>query len=175
MLPKSFSVRTLLLLTTLLCVGLAIWTYRANRQKRLVASLHGVGARVVYDYVIVPRGAKLGEPFWLSRSLGQDYFHNVVGATFYPEPTEEADELIKLLDDAPGITRIAIWTGAKGRASVSSKEPGGLTDKGLAHLLAKHPNLAHLSLTSARLSPAGVEQMKKHPTLVSQQIDLAGN
>lgn len=172
MLPKSFSIRTLLLLTTLLCVGLAIWNYRARKQQRLVASLRAVDARVLYDYAA---SDKPGEPFWFSRVCGQDYFHNVVGATFYPESTEEADELIKLLDDAPSITKIAIWPGGKRRTTLQDTEPGGLTDDGLAHLLAKHPKLVHISLLSARLSPAGVERLKQHPTLVSQQISLANN
>jgi hypothetical protein len=169
--PKSFSIRTLLLLTTLLCIGLAIWTYRARKQQRLVASLQAVGARVSYDYVFVSRGAKSGEPRWLSRILGQDYFHDVVGVNFQPEPPQEADELIKLLDDAPSVNRISIWPGCKGRTTSPETATGGLTDEGLAHLLSKHPGLVHISLLHSRLSPASIARLKKHPTLVSQQID----
>ena len=175
MLPKSFSVRTLLLLTTLVGVALGIWQHRATQQRRCVKSLLDVGARVTYEHEVDAHGRRATSPprfSWLLRLLGPDYVYGVVGVTLYPEPPQEADELIKLLDDMPSVKRVAIWPGAKGRTDSPPKAAGGLTDKGLSHLMAKHPKLGHLSLLNARLSSAGVSALESHPTLKSQ-FDLA--
>jgi hypothetical protein len=174
MLLKNFSIRTLLLLITSLCVALAIWTYRAKKQRRFVAALLNAGARVTYDYEIDADRRPLRKPLklsWLARRFGDDYFYEVVGVTLYPEPPQEADDLVKLLDDAQSVKFVAIWPGGKGRSILPPMANGGLTDEGLDHLLSQHPKLAHLSLTSARLSPAKVARLKDHPTL-SAQVNL---
>jgi len=174
MLPKSFSVRTLLSLITLICVALAIWHHRAMQQQRLVQALLDAGARVTYEHEVDANGRPVtSPPGWLLRLLGPDYLYGVWGVGFYPEPPQEADELIKLLDEMPGVKRVAIWPGGKGRTSSPTLD-GGLTDKGLFHLLSKHPKLVHLSLLHAKLSLAGISALDHHPALASQ-FKVAGD
>jgi hypothetical protein len=172
MLPKSFSIRTLLLLTTLLCAVLATWTYRAKKQLRFVAALLSAGARVTYDYQIDADRRPVRKPprlSWLASRFGDDYFYEVVGVHLYPEPPQEADDLVKLLDDAQSVEFVAIWPGGgKGRSFLPRMADGGLTDNGLEHLLSRHPGLVHLSLHNARLSPTNVARLKDHPTLEAQ-------
>jgi len=169
---RSFSVRTLLLVTTLLCTLLAIWIYRAKEQQRSVQAIRKTGARVRYDYEMSTSSGKVAKPPvwpWFIASLGPDYFCNVAAVTFYPEPPQEADELVKLLDGLP-VSHVAIWPGGKGRRTSPAIASGGLTDKGLTHLISEHPNLIHLSLLHARLSPAGVDMLESQRNL-AWQID----
>jgi hypothetical protein len=102
-----FSLRTLLLLLTVLCVWLGVQVTAARRQKNAVEAILSAGGRVVYDYQVVarppmpavpgapqlPAGAVLGDtkvdhrqlppgPAWLRKQIGDDYFATVVAAYF---------------------------------------------------------------------------------------------
>lgn len=68
---RRFSLRALLCLTTVACVGLGWWTYRAREQRSAVRTLTELGANCVYDR----RSGKA--PGWLLTALGPDYFYGV--------------------------------------------------------------------------------------------------
>src|SRR6476659_4651164 len=89
-----FSLRTLLLLITALCVWLGIQVNAARRQREAVAAILKAGGRVHYDYEIVPQPwppktlqtgiygidpqAKLPGPAWLRQGIGDDSFRTAV-------------------------------------------------------------------------------------------------
>jgi hypothetical protein len=110
--PKRFlrfSLRTLLILITVLAVWLGSKMSAARRQKEAVETMLNSGATLQYDYQMkrrvpttgpfVPNGhvgvklpeftfdsnAPLPGPAWLRTKLGDDYFCTVV-AVNYPEP-----------------------------------------------------------------------------------------
>ena len=88
--PRSFwprfTLRIVLVLMTLLCILLAIWTHRARAQRQLVERIGEVyydyQGRIHYDERDDPSSPGLLErrspvPQWLLDRLGVDFFHNV--------------------------------------------------------------------------------------------------
>ena len=70
----QFRLATLLLLTLVCAIALALWVAPAARQRRAVELFEGLGGVVVYadegdDSPLVPE--------WLREWLGPDYFHSV--------------------------------------------------------------------------------------------------
>ena len=80
----QFSLRSLLLATTLLCAVLSLFAWqvkRAARQGRCIQAIRDRGGRVYYDYNLAngqfdPEG-KSQVPQWLLGRLGVDFFHRV--------------------------------------------------------------------------------------------------
>jgi hypothetical protein len=98
-----FSLRTLLLVVTLVAVALSVWVNQAERQRRAVAAIRAAGGWVKYDYErrplvtgtavgfsvqSTPQSSFDGElpgPDWLCRLLGVDYFADVTWALRFDE------------------------------------------------------------------------------------------
>jgi hypothetical protein len=87
--PKSrflprFTLRVLLAVVTLLCIGLAVWTHRAREQARIVQHIEQHYGNVMYDWEPQPtpkiNTARSPVPAWLLDRLGEDFFHSVVWA-----------------------------------------------------------------------------------------------
>jgi hypothetical protein len=79
----SFSIRGLVLMTTGVCIGLALIGSRVRQQRRATASVESVLGRVLYDFQLsesshfdLQRRSRV--PKWLLDGLGVDYFHSVV-------------------------------------------------------------------------------------------------
>ena len=109
-----FTLRILLAVVTLLCIGLALWTQRAREQKRVADQIRLSGGRVVYDFEAENTWTRLVSTFpfqdlndfhfnfgddtvvdkessvppWLLDLLGEDFFHTVVRAN-----VRDCDEL----------------------------------------------------------------------------------
>jgi len=77
-----FSLRTMLVVVTVLCVLLAWKVWQVKQQRDAVAWVHQMGGSVVYDYQydylstkpIIARNAKPPGPNWLHHLIGVDYF-----------------------------------------------------------------------------------------------------
>jgi len=97
-----FSLRTLLLLVTAICIWLGVQVKSARRQRDAVAVLLNTGAMIHYDYEVVPRprpaAAPVGlrftdtaydqnllprGPAWLREKIGDDYFKRVIAVWLY--------------------------------------------------------------------------------------------
>jgi hypothetical protein len=78
-----FSLRTALLLLTLLCVGLGWWVVKADRQREAVAAVRELGGRPRYTFELGPEGFPLKRPEppwapeWLRDTFGEDLFITV--------------------------------------------------------------------------------------------------
>ena len=90
-----FTLRSLLIIVTLCCVGLGVWTYRAREQRRIVQALRDAGALVFYD----SESAEAAIMAWPAVEwLGIDYFKSVMGVEGCPiELMEEAARLDNLI------------------------------------------------------------------------------
>ena len=77
----QYSLRTFIVLVSLVAVGLGIWVARARNQQRAVKSLTALGARVIYEHqwpswaglpgaVRSEQAEPLG-PDWLRKWLGE--------------------------------------------------------------------------------------------------------
>jgi len=96
-----FSLRTLLLLITALCVWLGIQVNAARRQREAVAAILKAGGEVWFDYHSTPdpavpgstfnRNASPPGPAWLRRILGEDYFRTANCVIFMKQTITESD------------------------------------------------------------------------------------
>lgn len=84
-----FSLRTLLVLMTVLCIWLGFKVNAARRQKEAVEAILKAGGTVFYDYQMIPfaspsvafnfkvdPNAVPNGPAWLRKVVGEDYFRN---------------------------------------------------------------------------------------------------
>jgi len=102
----QFGLASLLLLFTavaIACGWMARETYKARRQRELVANAQKINCSVVYDYNVSGSGGlqmftgmRPGTT-WLHRWLGDDFFHEIVGAQL------RSDDALELLRDQKSI------------------------------------------------------------------------
>ena len=83
-----FTLRTMLVVLTGLCIGLGIYTKRARDQNAAVRAIRASGGEVRYDFQPsqfsreADNGAQVSPyPGWLVHALGEDYLHQVVEAS----------------------------------------------------------------------------------------------
>jgi hypothetical protein len=163
---KRLSLRSALVLLTMLCIALGVWSYRARAQRSSVTAIEAVGGRIIYAHKsgnvyktrtgMPPNDNSLRAR--LADVMGQDYFYGVRGVTLYPDASQTADEQVKLLDGLHQLEYVAIWPEAKGRTTAIRDARGGLSDEGADYLLAHH-RLTRVSLTSARLSDGATKRL----------------
>src|SRR5262245_8259132 len=98
-----FSLRTMLVLITALCIWLGFQVNAARRQREAVTAILNAGGIVAYDYQVVSRrqrtslapgisswqdysfdsGRATPGPKWLRQYIGDDYFRTAVGVRFF--------------------------------------------------------------------------------------------
>jgi len=181
-----YSLRTLLVLTTLVAIWLGIKTNRARNQRTAVNALRAAGARVLYDFQAILPGERkpkeLRGPKWLREFLGDDYFQDVVlvnlgGIKFPP------DEL-RWIVDLPNVENVvlqytnvddaglAYLSELKSLSFLSLKSCENVTDAGLTHL-ADLASLELLYLDGTQCTDEGVRQViPRFDRLV--MLDVAG-
>jgi hypothetical protein len=142
-----FSLRTLLVGVTLLCVALGFWVNGAQRQRRAVAAVWAIGSRVEvqYDYQ-APGAAVEGElpaPDWLCRLLGVDYFAEMTSVLI---PTGSTDATAAHMGGLPALV-------------VLSLDGAAVSDAGLAHLSGL-TRLRVLAFEDAQVTDAGLEHLR---------------
>lgn len=79
----SYSLRSLFVVVTILCVALGYWTHRANRQKAVVKWVEENGGGVYYDFHVDEQGYLIDNlkppgPKWVQKYLGKDYLATVI-------------------------------------------------------------------------------------------------
>lgn len=163
-----FSLRTLFVLVTVLCVWLGFKVNSAHRQKEAVAMLRNAGAEIAYDYQMVPvpppappmvlmhPGGKMFDPNqlppsppWLRKFLGDEYFHAVVGVKLSPAQPGIKKSDLDALGKLPEVCRFSL-TGTG--PSIGDKD---LTVLGqLPKLEELHLDNAHIDGSCLALLPA---------------------
>ncbi len=76
-----FSLRTFLVVVTLVCVWLGWKINSARKQKQAVEAIQAIGGTALYDFEVDSDGEPIQpnpEPSWLAKWIGKDYVHNVV-------------------------------------------------------------------------------------------------
>jgi hypothetical protein len=153
-----FSLRSMLVAVTLLCVWLGVIANRANQQRRAVERLtshNGDGAwwSLSYDYqtdehgstalpVNAPRPSPPG-PKWLRELIGIDYFVTFVGADMYVKSA--GDDSIAALEDFPQLCSLDV-------------HGPGVTDSVFARL-SKLTQLRYLCLYDNSITESGWESV----------------
>jgi hypothetical protein len=140
------SLRSLLLLTTILAIWLAYVSNRARQQRVVVERLNELGARIEYDFQQnAQRAGKIGTgppgwP-WLRKLIGDEYFQDVVSVHVIATSEEDLQaiskltRLEKLVLDRSNITDASLLhlRNLKRIDFLSLRVPD-LTSEGLGHL-----------------------------------------
>ena len=171
----QFSLRTLLILTTICAIGLGWWSHKARQQREAVARLNKHGS-IAYDFELAylnPAGtSSLRPPYWpawLVNTMGVDYFANVSRVNLSNSSVTDADlsclkafRSLDILDlnnaqqvtDA-GLLNLREITSLR----VLQLAKTQITDEGLGHL-AGLPGLKGLQLSYTNLTDAGLDRLK---------------
>jgi hypothetical protein len=158
-----FSLRTLLLLITALCIWLGVQVTAARRQKEAVEAILKAGGQVGFDYQMVPAtsggfyefnidsSAASAAPAWLHGLVGDDVFRTVVQVHFTNLRRGIAESDLAQLDQLPALRSLQI-----------SHTDIACDDGSLRHL--RNSDLSHI---------AGLRQLR---TLViwNSDVDTAG-
>jgi Leucine-rich repeat (LRR) protein len=167
----QFSLRTLLLAMSALCLGpgsyVAYEQGKARKPQQAVAAIENLGGYVFYDESVPVRSG-------LKRLiLGDDTFGNVSGVDFNPLKNENrqiTDRDLRLLRSFPRLNHLVIknckQVSDEGLSELSRLpnlqylylNDTPITDAGLAHLAALK-NLKELSLTDTKVTSAGLAQL----------------
>jgi hypothetical protein len=192
----QFSLRTLVLAITLVCIWLGFTANQAKRQKRAVEALRATGATILYDYQVNEYGGHdLSKPSppppgpdWLRNLIGLDYFATAARVDLHPQD-DITDETFDSLANLPhlrcvsvvglGVTdaRIARLGGLNELQAVTVMN-SSVTDGGwefLGHLL----HLKRLRLDGPNISDSTLGHVKglvelTHLYLIGNQVSDSG-
>jgi hypothetical protein len=143
-----YSMRTLLVVVTLLCIWLGLVVSRAERQRQTVAALRAMNAQVFYDTPLLNPGGQPANWRWLRSWIGDDYFDDI---TYVSVRHGGDDDLLRRIADLRGLTRLDVH---------------GLlvTDEGLVPI-AQLPKLEILAVFTQEVTDDGMRILARAPAL----------
>lgn len=153
-----YSLRGLFLVTTILCVWLALLFNQARRQRRAVVAIADTGGVVAFDYHFRQKSkdAQPPGPAWLRRLIGDELFRT-------PQHVELRGEKITdefLAEHLPGLRGVQVLI-------VASPH---LSDAALANA-AKHESIHILSLACPRVTDTGLEHLARMQQLTALELE----
>ncbi|MEX2142884.1 MAG: hypothetical protein WD894_26745 [Pirellulales bacterium] len=165
-----FSLRTMLIVITVLSVWLGVKVDQARKQKRAVDTLRAFGADIRYEHHRGKNGLlhnadnELNVPAWARQLCGDDFFQTVRGIYFLQlqrpkqtRPHRITDEELKCLADLPHLERLYI-------------DNAPITDAGLAHL--RHPEyLREVNLRQTKVGDDFVRRLSDSERLQVLVLD----
>ena len=151
----QYSLRTLLILTTVVAALFAWWSDRGRQQRAAVAAIKVAGGNITYDFEAQNFSAPRRWPVWLVNRLGVDYFAHVVMVHFGASGATNND--LKRLGSLVGLRSLDL-------------HETSVTDAGLEQL--SLTALQFLDLRHTKVTDAGLEQLKELRTL--QYLSLGG-
>jgi hypothetical protein len=178
-----FSIRTLLVAIAGLSIWLGIQTHRAREQRAALERIRRLGGAVRFDYQHDESGdfhddANPPGPAWLRRTIGGEYFDEVVYV--YLSFSKVTDDDLRLFRSLPEVE--TLWLSNTGVSDVGMAHLAGLQklkhlflqdtkvgDDGLAHLKGLH-QLTGLSLGNTRIADAGLKHLGEMNALISLNL-----
>ena len=147
----GFSLRTLLIVVTVVCLVLGLKVSQVQRQREAVQALAAERVMILWDYHVAGQTEPSG-PRWLRRWLGDDFFAHVemLGFTVFmlggPVSDNVDDNLLVHLRSLPRVKHILLDGCEK------------VTDRGLAHF-ASLSNLEELHLAETSVTGDGFDAL----------------
>jgi hypothetical protein len=169
-----FSLRTALVLTTLVAACLGIWTSAARRQRAATDAIHALGGTVTYDFQAatgkfvanaIPPG-----PTWLRSILGRDWFDSVQGVGLYDADGATDKQIAASLLGVPDTRSLQLdgsKAGIETMASISRMKSlrnlmlhrTYVDDRGLPYLY-ELSSLENLDLRGTRVTEKGLQKLR---------------
>jgi len=160
----SFSLRTLLIVFTVLALWMGMRAERARRVRELVSAIRADGGNPLYDYEHCRELQTIGEPRplpgpdWLRNLIGVEYFAYVEGVAYW----EATDDTIRVFRPSDSIKTINIIS-------------GDVTDEGL-RLLSRLQSLEDLCVQfSGEISDDGLRHIGKLKRIDSLAFNFSPN
>lgn len=192
-----FSLRTALVLVTIICIWCAWWVHTAKRQKQAVAAVSDYGGWVYYDYqfdegaIQATPSNESPWPAWVVETFGVDMLHNVAEVNLVYnddggrrlETQNKHDRIIPHLESFPNLRRLFLHS-----TQVTDKtmphiarlkklevffvwDARGLSDEGIRYL-AGLKRLENIHISDSRIGDESLEVFSRLPrvhTLSLQQ------
>jgi hypothetical protein len=187
-----FSLASLLVVTTVLCIALAVVFNRVRRQERAVRAIQAAGGYIRFDYelrylnqnpfVSDLNVAPVPGPLWLRRYLGDELFRSPIRVTFKSYDQAVNDALLiehlagvrtaeTLFIDSPYITDASMpQIGAMSRVDFLDLSNAPITDDGLRHVAGMR-QLHTLQLFCPQITDAGLEHLQGLSLLERLRLD----
>jgi hypothetical protein len=141
----QFSLKSLLILTAVIGIGLGILSYRHAVQQRDIAMIREMGG----DASVEASG-----PGWLRWLIGDKFFEHVVGAEL--QGSRITDETLAVVARFPDLKGLSVINAA-------------ITDSGFAQLHRLH-RLEILYMESVQITDAGLMHLTEVPSLVELRV-----
>ena len=140
----QFTLRTAMILVTLLAAWLGYVTYGVHEQRMAVARIHELGGSIQYDYEIgmYARSSPAGWE-WLRRLAGDEYFQDVVFVKL--DQTQVSDDDLRII-------------GKLRRIKTLSLNGTSVSDEGLASI--RGLELDYLGLIGTKVTSAGIRRLR---------------
>lgn len=157
-----FSLRTLLVVTALLCIWLAVVSTRARKQARAIARMEQFRWGVGYDFQLGESGNWTGKtepsaPAWLRKGVGEEYFRRVAIVNV-DQPSDPSNDDLAVLADLRGVKQITLYDRKR------------ITDAGLAHLSGM-TDLRKLALNGTSVTGPGLRHIAQLRKLELLSLD----
>lgn len=169
-----FSLASLLAVTTVLCILLAIFFNRVRRQERAVRAIEAAGGHIVFDYQqdYLDRNPLLSDysrapvpgASWLREYLGDDLFRSPVHVTL--GTTVETLSSQRRIDDALLVEHL----GGVRTADYLSIDSSHVTDAAMPYIAAMH-RVENLDLTTPQVTDTGLSYLAGMRQLVSLRLE----
>ncbi len=111
---KRFSLRSFLIVVTLIAIWIGFESQRAQNQRQAVAELRKLSVQISYnwqhgngDWVGVSAGGSPPGPEWLRDAIGEDYFVTVVRVNC--EQTQVHDSDLQWLESLPRVHFVSLF------------------------------------------------------------------
>ncbi len=196
-----FSLRTLLVFVTLLCIVLGIWLERVRRQYAIVKAISDTGGWVEYEIEDAKVERDKKEPLWHKNPFGRDLFHCVRSATVKDRQLLKRiaklrgltsltvrdtklrdDDLLALVGckslrslELTGSWREGMWIGMPTFHPTGNVqiESAPLTDRALENVV-RLESVQHLEISGTHFSKKGLQQLAALKRLKTCRIDFYG-
>lgn len=158
--PIRFKLRTLMIVTFVIATVLGLYSERALRQRRIVNQLL---AKKGIPFYTIENGTPFAQQFIASDSDFWNHFrYSIKMVVLQPSAEQPTDDQLPIVAKLPSIDYLYIWPGG---VKNSDNQPfqrhadGGLTDDGIAVLIADLTHLRHFVTTSANCSQARLYEL----------------
>lgn len=164
-----FSLRTLMIAMTVVCVFLGYRVHRARVQRDAVAVLNEASVSLEYDWWLAGLDSPPG-PDWIMELIGREYFQEVESAEVYDFEWSGEESVFDQLARLPRLKRVEFYcdfdrrhleklTGLKHLERLTLNfYPASITDSTMACLGRLHA-LKSLNLSQAEITSAGVQHL----------------
>ena len=157
-----FSLRSLMVVVTLLCVWMGYYLDAVRRQRQAVQAIRALNGRITYDYDLLEENGieELKWKRWMRSKLGAEYVAQVdqvwftgreiepIGMGHYAWPKSEiCDDDLELLENLPALTDLCLIH-------------THVTDRGVPHLK-RLKSVKRLCVSGTRITPTGIAELRR--------------